>query len=319
MKGNEKIYRIGIDLGGTNIKVGVVDEENRIVAKKSTKTLVERPWKQVAEDMGRTALALLEEQNIPLSRCVSVGIGSPGIVDAGSGNVIFANNFYWDDIPLVAEVGRYLPQPIKMSNDANCAALGEVVAGAAAGCRDVVLITLGTGVGGGVIIDGRIFEGGHPGGTELGHTLLVAGGEPCTCGRRGCWESYSSATALIAQARRAAAENPDSLMNSLCNGDPKLIDGKMPFDAAQQGDLAAKGVVERYIQWLGEGIINMVNIFRPEKVIISGGVCGQGESLTGPLNAYIADRCFAGDRVFIPPIVIAALGNDAGIIGAANL
>lgn len=315
----QKPYRIGIDLGGTNIKVGLVDRGNRITAKKSVKTMVERPWQQVVADMANTALALLREQGVALEQCSALGIGSPGTVDAGAGVVAYSNNFGWENIPLVAELSKTIDLPMAITNDANAAALGEVVAGAAAGCTNAILLTLGTGVGGGIILDGRVFEGGFAGGAELGHTTLIAGGEPCTCGRRGCLEAYASATALIRQAARAARDVPQSLLNTLCGGDPARMDGKMPFDAAEAGDPAGQRVVDDYINGLGDGITNLINIFRPEKIILSGGVCAQGSALTDPLNAYTHRYSFGGDKAFIPPVITATLGNDAGIIGAANL
>ncbi|MEG1942399.1 MAG: ROK family protein, partial [Angelakisella sp.] len=236
-----------------------------------------------------------------------------------AGVVAYSNNFGWENIPLAEELGKYLNLPIAMTNDANAAALGEVVAGAAAGCKNAILLTLGTGVGGGVILDGKVFEGGFAGGAELGHVTLIAGGELCTCGRRGCLEVYASATALIRHGAEAARSCPQSLMNTLCGGDLSRMNGKIPFDAAQAGDATAKQVIEDYIRYLGEGIVNMINIFRPEKIILSGGVCAQGSALTEPLNAYTHRFCFGGDKVFIAPVITATLGNDAGIIGAANL
>ena len=170
-----------------------------------------------------------------------------------------------------------------------------------------------------MIIDGKVFEGAHAGGAELGHTSLIFGGEPCTCGRKGCVEAYVSATGLIRQARRAAEQKKDSLMNELCGGDLSAMNGKIPFDAAEQKDEAAMAVVDDYITYLGEAIANYVNIFRPDVVLLSGGVCNQKEKLTGPLTAYIKTVCFAGEKAFIPEVRCAILGNSAGIIGAANL
>ena len=170
-----------------------------------------------------------------------------------------------------------------------------------------------------MIIDGKVFEGAHAGGAELGHTSLIFGGEPCTCGRKGCVEAYVSATGLIRQARRAAEQKKDSLMNELCGGDLSAMNGKIPFDAAEQKDEAAMAVVDDYITYLGEAIANYVNIFRPDVVLLSGGVCNQKEKLTGPLTEYIKTVCFAGEKAFIPEVRCAILGNSAGIIGAANL
>ena len=312
-------FKIGIDLGGTNIKVGIVNSDNEIIAKGSEKTNVQRPWQEVVKDMATTVLLLLSEQNLNVEDCIGIGIGSPGTVDAKKGVVAYSNNFGWVDVPVAEEIQKYINLPVKMSNDANCAGLGEAVAGAAKGCKNIVLLTLGTGVGGGVVIDGKIFEGGYPGGAEVGHSVLVSGGEMCTCGRRGCIEAYSSATGLIRSARNILMGRPESLMNELCKGDPDNMNGIIPFKAARAGDEAALTVVRDYIYYLGEAICNMVNIFRPEKIIISGGVCNEGSYLIDPLNEHVRKNSFGGKRSFIAPVIRAELGNDAGIIGAANL
>lgn len=314
-----KMYRAGIDLGGTNIKAGIVDESNRILLQASVPTRTERPYQEIIRDMAELVLSLMERQGIAAEQLAGVGIGSPGTVDAERGIVRYSNNFGWENIPLAEEMSKYFACDIRMSNDANCAALGEVKAGAAREASNVILLTLGTGVGGGVILDGRVFEGGHAGGTELGHTSLILGGEKCTCGRRGCVEAYASATALIRDAKRAAAKNPQSIMNQLCQNNPENMNGKIPFDAAEQGDEAAKAVVDNYILYLGETITNFVNIFRPDIVLLSGGVCNQGSRLTEPISAYIRQYCFGKEKAFIPEVRCAVLGNNAGIIGAANL
>ncbi len=312
-------YRIGIDLGGTNIKIGIVNSSHKIIAHHSVKTLVDRHYTQIVQDMAEAVLFALKQANISVDSCQALGIGSPGCIDFKNGIVIFAGNLHWEQVPLLAELKKYINLPMGLSNDANCAALGEVIAGAAREYHNAVMITLGTGVGGGVVIDKKIFEGGHAGGTELGHTTILSGGEYCTCGRHGCFEAYASATALIRDTKRAAKKYPHSLLNQLCEGNLEHINGVTPFDAAKQGDPAAKEVVENYIKYLGEGIINMVNIFRPDVVLLSGGICNQGAYLTDPLNDYIKKYCFAGTRVYIPPVIRATLGNDAGIIGAASI
>lgn len=313
------MYRAGIDLGGTNIKAGIVDENNQILKQASVPTRVERPYGEIIKDMAKLVLCLLDELSISKEELAGVGIGSPGTVDAETGYIAYSNNFGWENVPLVPEMKKYLDCPIRVSNDANCAALGEVKAGAAKETANAVLLTLGTGIGGGVVIDGKIFEGAHAGGAELGHTSLIMGGEPCTCGRKGCVEAYASATALIRDAKRAAGKNPQSKMNALCGGNLENMNGKIPFDAAWNGDETAKQVVDNYITYLGEAITNFVNIFRPDVVLLSGGVCNQKEHLTDPLNAYIKNTCFAKEKAMIPPVRCAILGNSAGIIGAANL
>ncbi len=313
------MYKAGIDLGGTNIKAGIVDAEYRILGQASVSTCTGRAETEIMKDMAMLVRRLMEQLAIPETELEGIGIGSPGLIDAKEGVVVYSNNFGWNNVALVQEMQQYFSCPIKVSNDANCAALGEAKAGAAKGVANVVLVTLGTGVGGGVVVDGKLFEGGHAGGVELGHTSLVAGGEECTCGRKGCIEAYASATALLRDAKRAAVKYPESVMNQLCENNLENMNGKIPFDAAQAGDAAAKEVTDKYIMYLGESIANYVNIFRPDAVLLSGGVCNQGEKLTEPLNEYIKDKCFGGGKSFIPKVSCATLGNNAGIIGAASL
>ena len=312
-------YRVGIDLGGTNIKAGIVNEKQEIVRESSVPTLVEREDVLIMDDMAALVKQLIKEEGLTKADVIGVGVGSPGMIDAKTGEVVYSNNFGWENVQLGEYLAKKLGFPVKVSNDANCAALGEVKAGAAKNCKNCVMITLGTGVGGGVVIDGKIFEGGHAGGAELGHTMLIAGGEPCTCGRKGCFEAYASATALIRDTKRAALECEESMIYRLCGGDLSQINGKTVFDAMQTGDETARQVVKQYLNYLADGITNMVNIFRPDKVLLSGGVCNQGENLTIPLQKLVKERCFAGDKSYIPEIAIATLGNSAGILGAAAL
>lgn len=310
---------IGIDLGGTNIKAGVVDAGNRLLATVQQPTGAERPWQQVAAAMAETAKAALEKAGRSLTECTFVGVGCPGTIDPERGVVLYSNNIAWENVPLAAELSRQLGGlPVRLSNDANCAALGEAVAGAAKGVKNVILLTLGTGVGGGIVWNGKLFEGGI-GGAELGHTTLIAGGELCTCGRRGCVESYCSATALVHQAERMAANAPDSLLAALARKNGGKMNGAIPFDAMRQGCPVAAEVVRQYTAWLAEAIANYVNIFRPDVVLLSGGVSGAGAALTEPLNQMLPGLLFAKEHLSAPPVQIATLGNAAGIVGAANL
>ena len=316
----EMQYRLGIDLGGTNIKVGLLDDNNCLLGRVSGKTRpFERPWQEVVKDMAALVETLLSEHGVDKAACRSLGVGSPGMVDHVGGMVAFAGNFGWENVPLLEELGKYFSWPMRLSNDANCAVLGEVVAGAAKGCKDVVLITLGTGVGGGVIAGGQLQEGGSAGGMELGHTLLVMDGEACTCGRKGCLEAYASATGLVRHAQEAAEAHPESALYTLCGGELHKMNGKIPFDAARLGDATAQQVVDNYVKYLGEGIVNFVNVWRPEKVLVGGGISNEGAPLLTPLAAYVRVNCFAGDRGFVPPVEKAVLGNDAGLYGAAAL
>lgn len=296
--------RIGIDIGGTDTKIGLVDVHNKLLDSVCIPTKAERPADEVIRTVAETALSILDKNGIAMEQCVGVGIGVPGTVDRKKGIVRYSNNIRWEDVPLVKEMSTYLPIPVEIANDADCAALGETIAGAGKECSDVVMITLGTGVGGGVILDGEIYEGRGIGGSELGHMVIVENGEPCTCGRRGCLEAYASATALKREAKRASKK--------------ELIPSEI-FALAKQGDPAMKEVVEIYIRRLGLGIVNIVNIFRPQLVLLGGGISGQGESLLVPLRRILREECFGGERGDVPEIEEAVLGNNAGIIGAAGL
>lgn len=313
------MYSIGIDLGGTNIAVGVVDQNGRILAKDSVKTMSKRHYSLIVEDMAGLVRAVMQRAGLSLSDLSGVGVGAPGSVDAASGTVLYANNLGFVNTPLGPELQKYIPLAVRVSNDANCAVLGETVAGAATGKSNVVMITLGTGVGGGVVIGGRLYEGEHSAGAELGHNVLVVDGALCTCGRRGCWEAYSSATGLIRMTRQAMAKHSDSLMHELCGYSEERIDGKTAFDAARAGDKAGADVVGEYVKYLAEGIIDMVNIFRPEIVLVGGGICKEGDFLLGPVREYVRSYAYASGYVPCPKIEVATLGNDAGIIGAAML
>ena len=308
------MYRIGIDLGGTNIAVGVVDDRHRIVAEASLPTGAHRPAEQVVADMCRAVELALDKAGLTPADCASIGVGTPGNCDPERGVVVRAYNLNWFDVPVCAMLTAHFGLPARLSNDANCAALAETVAGAAVGCRNMMLITLGTGVGGGIIVDGRIVSGLGGAGGEPGHSLLVLDGEPCTCGRRGCWEVYASATALIRQGREAAAAHPTSLLNRY----PELT-GRDVFDAADAGDEAAQAVLERYYVYVAAGITDLVNILSPEMVLIGGGISRQGERLLRPIRRYVAANCFGGENRPQPVIQAAQLGNEAGIIGAAAL
>ena len=296
--------RIGIDIGGTDTKIGLVDVHQKLIDSECIPTAAERPAEDVIKTIGETTLALLEKNGIPMDQCVGVGIGVPGTVDRKSGVVRYSNNIRWEEVPLAKEMEVFLPIPVEIANDADCAALGEAVAGAGKDCSDMVMLTLGTGVGGGIILNGEIYEGRGISGSELGHMVIVENGEPCTCGRQGCLEAYASATALKREARCASGKdlNPEEI-----------------FELAVQGDAVMKGVVDTYIRRLGLGIVNIVNIFRPQLVLIGGGISRQSGTLLEPLREIVKKECFGGEKGDVPEIEMAVLGNDAGMIGAAGL
>ncbi|MEA4912350.1 MAG: ROK family protein [Oscillospiraceae bacterium] len=309
-------YRIGIDLGGTDIKAGVVDGNYAIIAKHSRPTLAQRPYAEVIRDMASAASAAAQEAGIRLEDCECVGVGTPGFVNSKTDRIVFAGNLNWREVPLKRELMQYVSAPVFVGNDANCAVIGETLAGAARGLENVVLITLGTGVGGGVVIDGKMFCGGDGMGTELGHTPLILGGEACTCGLRGCFEAYASVTALIRQTKRAMQAHPESIMNRYAE-EKGEVNGRTSFDCAKRGDMAALAVVDQYIEYVAAGIGGLVCIFRPDVVLVAGAISNEREYLFDPLNEKIGRYVFANDAISAPRVLRATLGNDAGLIGAA--
>lgn len=314
------MYSIGIDLGGTNIAAGIVDEKGVLIAKDSIPTLAKRHYSEIIADMAVVAKSACEKANIDIKDIEGIGIGSPGTIDSKNGVIVYTNNINFDNVPMREELQKHINLPVYISNDANCAALGETAdSGAAKGLKNVVMITLGTGVGGGIIIDGKIYEGDYSAGAELGHTMLVVDGVPCTCGRNGCWESYSSATALIRETKEAIQKDQNTIMWDMIEHDYSKIGGRTAFDASRKGDRVAQEVVDYYIKYLSEGLIDMINIFRPEVLLVGGGICNEGDYLFDPVRAYIKKFAYGGKRTPLPLIKKAGLGNDAGIIGAAML
>lgn len=312
------MYRIGVDLGGTNIVAGVVDENYRIVATARCKTALPRPADAIMADIVELCRQAVQNAGITMEDIVAVGVGSPGACNAETGIVEYASNLGFENVPMREILEKALGKPVSIENDANAAAYGEFVAGAAKGKNSCVCITLGTGVGGGVIIGGKIMAGHNFAGAELGHTVITVDGEPCSCGRKGCWEAYASATALIRQTKRAMEQNPDSKMWKLA-GTLEHVSGRTAFDAMRAGDAAGKAVVDAYIRHIAVGVCNMVNIFQPEVLCVGGGICHEGETLMAPLRKHVEAERFTKNSAKQTAICVAELGNDAGIIGAAYL
>ena len=313
------MYKIGIDLGGTNIAVGVVDENYNIVGRSKVKTNCPRPAAEIVTDMVKAANMAMEDAGITAEQVDSVGVGSPGAINSKEGIVVQAFNLDFFNVPVAAMVKEQLGIDCFVGNDANAAAYGEYLAGSGKEAESFVMITLGTGVGGGVIIDGRMLVGCNFAGAELGHIAIREGGEQCTCGRRGCWEAYASATALIRQAKKAMKTDEGSKLWLMCEGNIDAVSGKMVFDAMHEGDSTAKAVVNRYIAYVAEGITDLINIFQPDILSIGGGICAQGSVLTDPINAFLDQNDFARGFEKRTKLRTATLGNDAGIIGAAYL
>ena len=312
-------YYMGIDLGGTNIKAGVVDDAFRIIGRAKAKTGIPRPAEEVMDAMAECAKAAAADAGVPWEQIRQVGIGVPGTANEETGVVEYANNLLFENVPMREYLQKRLHKEIDITNDANAAALGEVLAGAARGASNAVAVTLGTGVGGGIIIDGRLFTGFHYGGAELGHMGIVLGGRKCTCGRRGCLEAYASATGLIRSTKEAMEAFPDSLMWELVRENGGNVSGRTAFLAAGRGDAAAQAVVNDYIQHLGYGLASIINILAPEILVIGGGVSNEGENLLRPLVECVRPQLYIRTPEKQTRIVLATLGNDAGLIGAAFL
>ncbi len=313
------MYNIGIDLGGTNIKVGLVDENCNIVAKASAKTNLPRPADEICASIVETVWKVLGEAKVTIGEVNSIGIGTPGVANRDSGVVLYSCNLDFKNTDLRSLIKKRLDKPIFVENDANAAAFGEVLAGAGKGCKNVVVVTLGTGVGGGIIIDGKIYTGFNYCGAELGHTVIEFNGRPCSCGRKGCFEAYSSATALINMTKETMEAHKDSKMWEIAGGSLDNVDGKTAFDGMRADDPAAKELIGKYIDYLGCGLTNIVNTFQPEMLLIGGGICREAENLTKPLYEYINRESYCVDTDKVTKLDVCKLGNDAGIIGAAFL
>ena len=313
------MYRIGVDLGGTNIAVGVVSEDLRIVGRGSVKTNAPRPAEEIFADIKKAVDMAMNDAGITKDEVVSLGVGTPGTVNKNTGYIEFANNLDFQQVPAKAMLEELLGITVYLDNDANCAALGEALAGSGKGSKDFVAITLGTGVGSGIIIDGKIINGANFAAGEMGHMVICVDGEQCTCGRRGCWEAYASATALIAQTKDAMKHNQDSLMWQAVNDNIDAVNGRTAFDAMRKGDKAAKAVVDKYIYYVSCGIINIINALQPEFICVGGGIANEKETLLEPIRKHVLRERYSLYATRQTEIVSALLGNDAGIYGAALL
>ncbi len=313
------MYKLGIDLGGTNIAAGIVNDKYEIVKKMSTPTLAHRSAVEIIDDMAALCKKLCSAAGISIDELDSIGIASPGLANYETGVIEYANNLPFNNLPIVKMLSERLGHSkISIANDANAAALGEATAGAAKGTSTSVMITLGTGVGGGIIINGKIYSGFNFAGGELGHIVIEAGGRPCTCGRCGCWESYSSATALINMTKEKIEEcKKEGRYTKMAEAE--RVNGRLACDCMREGDEAAKEVYDKYVSYLATGLTNIINIFQPEVISLGGGVSGEGQSLIDSLLPQVRAEQYGGVRENQTDIRIAKLGNDAGIIGAAAL
>lgn len=314
-------YRVGIDLGGTNIAAGIVDESVVIVSKGSVPTNQKGSSEEIISDIVQLVLQLLEERDLTMDEVQSIGIGVPGTANKENGFIEYANNLPFSHVPFARLLEEKLHKKTFFDNDGNAAAWGEFIAGAGRGkdCDSLIAVTLGTGVGGGIIVNRSIYRGTNYSAAEFGHMVIDYRGIPCNCGRIGCYEVYASATALINQAREAMNRNKNSALWKLCGEDISQVDGKIIFEGAHLKDITASLVVKNYIDYLAVGITNMINLFQPDILCIGGGISAAGSLFLEPLKNAVFSQVYSSTSQKQTDLVIAELGNDAGIIGAAFL
>lgn len=314
------MYYLGIDLGGMSIKAGLCDEEGNILVQESCPTVRDEDGDRITKDMAALCLRVLEKGGVRPEDLEYAGIASPGTNDSERGVIVYACTLPFLHYPIAEKLSALTGiKKIYIDNDANAAAKGEATFGAAKGYKDSVFLTIGTGVGGGIIVDGKILSGFNFAGAELGHTVIIHNGKPCTCGRKGCLECYASATALMEQTREKMEQRKDSLMWKLCDDKIENVDGRTAFDANRAGDEAAKEVVDTYIGYLACGVTNFINVFQPEVFSIGGGISNEKDALLEPLKKIVEVEQYSRNSDKKTIIKIAELGNRAGIIGAASL
>lgn len=312
------MYYVGVDIGGMSIKCGVVDKKGNIIASSSIVTERIAPEIQI-EKVGVQIKKLLSDNNISEDSVLKIGVGCPGAIDGKKGVVNYSSNLKWTNFKLRENLEKVTGKPVRIANDADAATLGEVIFGVAKNYNTVVMLTLGTGVGGGVVIDKKLYEGPNGMATEFGHIVMRKNGLSCGCGRRGCFEQYASVTALIRITKAQMLKDKNSLMWRECDNDINNASGKTSFNCAKMGDLSAKKVVEKYVDYLSEGILDFCNLFRPEAIVLGGGISKEGEYLTSKIVAYLEKYSYGYKNSPKSEILTAKLKNDAGIVGAASL
>ncbi len=312
------MYYVGVDIGGTTIKTGIVDKSGNIVIKSAIKTEQISPELQM-EKVGEQIKKLLQSSNLVFDSILGIGVGCPGAINGKKGIVGYSSNLKWTNFYLKDTLEKVTGKKVRVANDADAATLGEVIFGVAKNYNTVIMLTLGTGVGGGIVIDKKLYEGTNGMVAELGHITLRSNGVPCGCGRRGCFEQYASATALVRITKEFMTKNPESSMWSLVENDLEKVDGKTAFICAKQGDKTAKRVINKYISYLSEGCLDYCNIFRPDAIVFGGGISKEGEYLTKKVVKYLEKFNYGYKNTPKTAILTASLKNDAGIIGAASL
>lgn len=312
--------RIGVDVGGTNLVAGLVDDNYNLICKASIPAGADRPDVEIIEDIARICEEVVNKAGIEKKDVQSIGMGIPGCHNPDTGVILYCANINFHNTPVRDIMKNYFDAPVYLGNDADCAALGEAYAGATKGTDNSIMITIGTGIGGGIIINKKIYNGFNHIGGELGHIVIMQGGEKCGCGRLGCWEAYGSATALVRQTCEAITKNPDSILAKSVNGELDKVNGKTAFDAMRNGCPIGTEVVEGFVEYFSTGLTNIINIFQPEKIVVGGGISKEGDTLVNMIMKYV-DSSRYGKGLDVPKTTIhtAVLGNDAGVIGAAAL
>lgn len=311
--------RIAVDMTSRQVQAALLDVEHNCLAKETLQIKKDEAYQVTIQKIGAVILKMLENQELSIDNCIGIGAGLPGTIDQKRGRVIYSNNIRWKDVPFAEELQKYIPLPVYMNNNANCTAIGEMVKGAARNYKNIVLFTVGNGVGGSVILNGEIFEGRIPGGSEIGHMSIQMDGELCTCGRRGCLEAYVSIPALLKMTKELMLSDEASLLWKLCRGELENVTEHMIFRAAGEHDQTAEKIVKRYIRCFGAGITNITNIFRPDLILLSGSLFTSNSFLLKELHAYISRECFGSSGTGVPDVKEAGAGDEAGLIGAANL
>ncbi len=310
------MYYAGVDIGGKNTKMGIVDDFGNVLSSMTYKTQMERGYDAILLEMISNIGYMCQETGFDMKELSGIGIGVPGIVNSRAGLVMSCSNLNWKGVDLAGDVRNLTGKTCKVCNDANCAALGEQRFGSGKNFKNIVFITLGTGVGSGIIIDGKLFEGLGCAGAEAGHMGIQVEGDKCACGNKGCWEEFISAKAFVAQTKEAIEKHKDSLLAKICKDG---VSGKSAFIAAREGDAVAKAVVEKYIKYVVYGIIGLTNILHPQAFVLGGGIANEGAELILPVKRMLNE--YIDNNGFYPyvDVVGASLGNDAGYMGAAAL
>ena len=314
------MYYIGVDIGGTNLKAGLVNEVGALLATEKMKVADLTDPAKMAWTLYALVQKLCESADIPLEKVASVGVGVPGTVEIHYGTILYTCNLPWRNVPLRKLFHQLCPLPLYIENDANCAALAEYYVGAGRGTKRFITITLGTGIGGGIVHNGKISHGSNGMAGEVGHMVIDWNGEPCPCGRKGCWERYASAKALKRMTQKAVEEHPDSILYRVVQENDGHVSGQSAFMAARQGCPVGQQVCDQYVTYLAAGITNLINIYQPDALAIGGGVSNEAdEQLLLPVKRLVEQEglpCAPEKRT---RIVKAELGTQAGLIGAALL